>query len=35
MEEMKPEETRYDCPVYRMEKEKDGWSRLKEWLYQQ
>ncbi|MCI8364341.1 MAG: hypothetical protein HFG34_05265 [Eubacterium sp.] len=27
MEEMKPEETRYDRPVYRMDKEKDEWSR--------
>lgn len=27
MEEMKLEETRYDRPVYRLEKEKDGWSR--------
>lgn len=25
MEEMEPEETRYDCSVYWMNKEKDGW----------
>lgn len=27
MEDMNPEETRYDRPVYRTNKEKDGWSR--------
>lgn len=27
MEELKPEETRYDRPVYRTDKERDGWSR--------
>lgn len=27
MEEMQPEETRYDRSVYRTNKEKDGWSR--------
>lgn len=27
MEEMKSVETRYDRPVYRTDKERDGWSR--------
>ncbi|MDE5777720.1 MAG: MerR family transcriptional regulator [Lachnospiraceae bacterium] len=27
MEEMKPEKTRYDRPIYQTDKERDGWSR--------